>query len=686
MNIKREEIDKRLLVCDEFHTKPDSDTFIFEDFCQQTEIMAKEINYDDGVFGARIISISRDLGYGDYEGSIIRLEELSEDYKIEEVSLINQIKYYGAHVIYNANFDDKLELAVKNSKKVMELAEQVGDSQEVMRSKMNIGALSIELEYYETAIEFLSEATDYYESKNDYVLLCYCYYNIGEAYYFLNKFVESKKFLVKALDLSKQENEIRIRYSAIHRLGLIELKVKDYDKAIKRFKKAIRIITKSSLRDDFTINLDLVKVYILIEDYNLALDELKKIDEEVIASDRNEDIKRFYKYKARIYEEEGNIDEAYKLLKKFIYYCSNENNIKSHEEMNEFIQEEYTKTIDQLETIALIGRELTILEDIDEVLLSVRKELIKVLEVDVIGIGEVIGDELCFNHYLVGTEKVKAKNVPLNKKSSLATWCINNRKEVIINDLENEYIKYISSVNRIKGSHSKGSDVVQSLMYAPLIINEEVIGVFTMQSIKKNVYSSVEENIFKIIADYVSIAVKNVNQRLALEELSERDILTKMYNRRGFVDFFNQHSNDGVDKNASVGIIMLDLDYFKTINDKYGHLAGDEVLIIVARTLMDKECKDIRSGRLGGEEFGLIIHNKPLEEIVTIANSIRENIENIDIVLNSEKVTITTSVGVAFCEDINLTEYNQLYFEADHALYSAKANGRNNVAIYDNKD
>lgn len=678
-----DDIDIRNQYCNQIHSKPDTQDFTFDDYCSETIEMARKIDYIDGIFAAQIIQIARHMIFGMYDKSYEELQELVNTYELSSVSLINQMKYYGALVIYNADYKNNLNKAIYYSKIEMKIAEELGDVKELMRIKMNIGALNIDVGFYETAIEFISEACEFYESRQDYILLCYCYLNLGDVYYLKDQYDQAEMYLMKSIDIAIQEHEVNIEYSAKHILGLISVKLNKTDQAIERLKNALKMSEESSeISADYKLNLDLIEVYINSLMNLEALTEISRIEEAVINLPNKENIKLLYKYKARTYENLGDMNEANKALRSYIECIDNEKTISSQDKMNDLIQEEYNKTIERLETIAKVGRELTMLSDIDEVLLRVRKELLNILEVDVLGVGEIIGEELCFNHYFAGEEKVKAMNIPLNKKSSLATWCIDNGKEVIINDLEKEYSKYISNVNRIKGSHSKGTDVVKSLMYAPLKINNEIIGVFTIQCIAKGAYSSVEINIFNIIADYVSIAVKNVSQRIALENLSERDSLTKMYNRRGFIDFFDQYMFDPFREVTSVAIIMLDLDFFKSVNDKYGHLVGDEVLVVVARSLMDKEDHQVRSGRLGGEEFALILMNKDYDEVTDVAEQIRLEIEALNIYVNDTNIKVTTSVGVTYTREKTKFDYNQLYYEADHALYTAKANGRNTVEIY----
>ena len=125
---------------------------------------------------------------------------------------------------------------------------------------------------------------------------------------------------------------------------------------------------------------------------------------------------------------------------------------------------------------------------------------------------------------------------------------------------------------------------------------------------------------------------------------------------------------------------MLDLDYFKSINDNYGHACGDKVLVKVAEALkLELRQYDIL-GRIGGEEFAILLPNTNKSSALSIAQRIRESIENLPIKYKKNTLRVTTSIGVAV--DLNADKnLDELFLEADKRLYKAKENGRNLVAI-----
>ena len=165
-----------------------------------------------------------------------------------------------------------------------------------------------------------------------------------------------------------------------------------------------------------------------------------------------------------------------------------------------------------------------------------------------------------------------------------------------------------------------------------------------------------------------------------IKRLSQRDPLTNVYNRR----YINKHMQSLINQNIPYAFIILDLDYFKKMNDSYGHEVGDLILKRVARILMaETRCEDV-VGRLGGEEFVILLSQCDLKLAIDIAERCRSKIEQDEIPISENKTTrITASFGVAISR-FHRSHFNHdgtmdIYSIADQALYLAKQSGRNQV-------
>ena len=160
---------------------------------------------------------------------------------------------------------------------------------------------------------------------------------------------------------------------------------------------------------------------------------------------------------------------------------------------------------------------------------------------------------------------------------------------------------------------------------------------------------------------------------------SHMDALTGLLNRRGFFDYCWEHfEQEKLEESmSSISLIMCDIDFFKKVNDTYGHNAGDAVLIYVAHTLRDTLPPKCQAVRWGGEEFVILLEDMYLEQAVSHAEKIRKKIEESVCTFEGEDINITMSFGVKQWEIEKTAAVN--IGQVDERLYKAKTSGRNRV-------
>jgi len=164
---------------------------------------------------------------------------------------------------------------------------------------------------------------------------------------------------------------------------------------------------------------------------------------------------------------------------------------------------------------------------------------------------------------------------------------------------------------------------------------------------------------------------------LKLNHLAVTDELTSLYNRRRFQEMLEEGIQEHLRAGDHVSLILLDIDRFKSLNDEFGHQAGDEALRRVAKTLKDHARRHELPARYGGEEFGIILQRCGVHEAAKAAERFRVALETAE----WPDRQITASFGVATCGPY-VTTLNELVAAADHALYTAKQNGRNRVEMF----
>ncbi|RPH19739.1 cellulose biosynthesis regulator YedQ [Buttiauxella warmboldiae] len=179
-----------------------------------------------------------------------------------------------------------------------------------------------------------------------------------------------------------------------------------------------------------------------------------------------------------------------------------------------------------------------------------------------------------------------------------------------------------------------------------------------------------------------------VNNMFSLQQTltwrANYDTLTRLYNRGAFFELARKLSQRCQQQSQPFSVIQMDLDLFKSINDRFGHSSGDKVLTHASMLLSGALRKSDIAGRVGGEEFCIVLPDTTLEEATKVAERIRVCINSQELLLKPGKmVQISASFGVSSAFEFNDYDFERLQIYADHRLYNAKLNGRNQVCNHD---
>lgn len=270
---------------------------------------------------------------------------------------------------------------------------------------------------------------------------------------------------------------------------------------------------------------------------------------------------------------------------------------------------------------------------------------------------------------------------------------IEQNKKVIMN-IENKAYQLISqgkkkeAVNLLKSwKYIKNhQELIESTRNLTEIVNNHVQDNI---SFRKNIILLTFTVLFilfgiLIFSWYISIKTwrYNIKKRKEKEEeiiyLNYHDSLTDLYNRRYFMEASKKEIERANRYEEPLSLMMLDIDHFKDVNDTYGHVAGDNVLKRFA-AIIKESVRDVDIvGRLGGEEFGIILPKATLDNAKQVAERVREDIEDSTFKFKELSISITVSIGIAKYNKYNPSMDNMLH-KADDALYAAKNRGRNCV-------
>jgi diguanylate cyclase (GGDEF)-like protein len=221
---------------------------------------------------------------------------------------------------------------------------------------------------------------------------------------------------------------------------------------------------------------------------------------------------------------------------------------------------------------------------------------------------------------------------------------------------------------------------------APLAAEGEALGVLHLQlrQVDQGQRATTlreRERLIRSVAEQLELALANFRLRETLREQSARDQLTGLFNRRYMEESLVRELRRASRESYPLGLLMMDLDHFKDLNDGYGHTAGDLMLRAVGDFLGSSVRGDDIACRYGGEEFVVILPRASVDNTRQRAEMLREGMKNLQLDPSGPPLpSVTMSIGVA-CAPLHGETREELIHAADVALYRAKAQGRDQVVV-----
>lgn len=216
-----------------------------------------------------------------------------------------------------------------------------------------------------------------------------------------------------------------------------------------------------------------------------------------------------------------------------------------------------------------------------------------------------------------------------------------------------------------------------------ITFNNDIKGTVTILTDSRDKFEALRNQTtsIRMIYKVVSSALNNLEMYEKVEELSNVDGLTGLYNRRYFQDMIDRMVMEASRTGIPLSIIMLDIDHFKIVNDTYGHKAGDDVIRFLSRTVKNNVRKVDVAARYGGEEFVVLLHNTNIDGAFRLAEKIRILVKDSTINADGSQINITASFGISSFPSLSLSS-GDLVKNSDQALYFSKENGRNKVTMF----
>ncbi|MFH1198902.1 MAG: sensor domain-containing diguanylate cyclase [Candidatus Omnitrophota bacterium] len=252
-------------------------------------------------------------------------------------------------------------------------------------------------------------------------------------------------------------------------------------------------------------------------------------------------------------------------------------------------------------------------------------------------------------------------------------WVLRHASSLFIEDIKKDF-RFDAEKLKIQDERPIGS-----LISVPLVVENKFLGILRLDCPQVNFYSQGDLRLLMAISDLGAVALENALLFKKTQDLAIHDELTGLYTKGYFSQRLMEECRVAITRHGGLSLLMVDIDYFKNYNDKFGHTAGDIVLKVLSDKAADflKDFNPILS-RFGGEEFCVILPGMDKLKSYEIASLLRQDLEKTKISLRRSQTNITVSVGVAYFPD-DAIDAEELIRKADKAMYSAKEKGRNQV-------
>jgi len=252
-------------------------------------------------------------------------------------------------------------------------------------------------------------------------------------------------------------------------------------------------------------------------------------------------------------------------------------------------------------------------------------------------------------------------------------WVLRHANPLLIEDIKKDFR---FDLEKIEKQYVRP---ISSLISSPLISEHKFLGILRIDNSSPCAYSQDDLRFLSSICELGAVALENAQLFQRTKDLAIHDELTSLYTKGYFSERLKEECKKGLRQDITFSLLMLDIDWFKNYNDKFGHISGDIVLKSLSRAITDflKDSNSIIS-RFGGEEFCIILPSHDKSAAFKIADELRVKIEKTKIILRKRQTHVTVSIGVAtFAQDA--TDANGLILKSDKAMYEAKKKGRNRV-------
>ncbi len=641
-----------------------------------------------------------------YSGDIEKAHKLAiETIKMANAENLGDIRMRISNLLGNINsYSGRYALALDYYHQSLRLSKQMDKTSSLGGLLNNIAILYSTMKMNERALYYYEEAQKFSKQEHNYKVYFLTTYNLITEYLKNGDFDRAKDHANAFYEMLSIKRDI-LQYEALWKLiqGKIAHHKGDMEEAQANIQEAIERFNEDE--DVIGVNdcyLMLGRIMLDSRKYELALEyclivgnyAFQTEDVEVEREARllihsiadyvpfTEAIKE--NYKRLLILDEKLLTNLYELG---MYQIEEKLDIELDNEMQNITE----RLLKNMRFIYEISKDISKEQEYEALVELIIRKLISFMKFDALVIGLYDAEQAMIIKRIVyhNGQIEKSYDVPVSNKGSLGTWVIRNNREYYTGSLTHMILDDYEPFK----DNFPGIDVpYETIYYAPLVVDEEIIGVFSLQKYENNGFDHYQLDMIRAIASYISIAMANSLKSQKMKILNEQ--LSTISKLDGLSNLLNRYAlNEDVkpllkafnEDKKNIATLMCDIDYFKEYNDYYGHVEGDRIIQKVSNILKaSSEHLTPFIYRYGGDEF-LVIFQEFEEEVVTmIAHDILKAVDeaNMPHVEKGIGERVTISIGLAFFEskdEEDILDEDDLLRGADVSLYVSKRKGRNQV-------
>jgi diguanylate cyclase (GGDEF)-like protein len=328
----------------------------------------------------------------------------------------------------------------------------------------------------------------------------------------------------------------------------------------------------------------------------------------------------------------------------------------------------------EFKAVYMVSRDLAALTDrapVNRLLIRSARQLVP-LEAAAVVMGDEAGTRYVVEAGHGWAHEFEGREVALTERT-WAAWVINSGDDpYLLDNLAGRKDRMPILVL------DEGSERAESLLAVPLKARNRTLGALLITG-RRGAFDAAASRVMGVLANQAAAAMSTIQLKDRIQDMAVRDGLTGLYNRRAFDEQLSHALGREDRQKGRLGLVLLDIDHFKKLNDTFGHPAGDAVLRHTAHVVEQHLRRADEAARFGGEEFALILPATDEAGALRLAERVRAGVEKAQLVFEGARLSVTVSLGVAVWPSDG-KDAETLLAAADRALYAAKQSGRNRVS------